>query len=344
MGQGTHESTYVYILHDLARKYPMVSFVPEDEGAYEQGKAFWEVVRDHEQRRPPQFPPPLTNAGPQSKGRLHEALDGYVEHVKGRDQDRTRDGDLRLTAFGNLKVEQARRIQARQPDRPLSALDFHGCQELLDYWRLRPPTQPRHGKAARPMTKKTCENHVAELMRFFRWLHKSKDFAWRKPEDFDDLDTKVKDVEDERTRVGHLNVKVYTDDELALLNRYGTPLERLLLLLGLNCGFKGAEQGTLRLEHLFLDRPHPHASSLRQVGKYECGPEDRFLLYTRHKSGSTASSSSGNRPSPACGGPWPGRNASAPGSRPTPRCCSSPTRASRSSGARGATRTKVKSL
>lgn len=63
------------------------------------------------------------------------------------------------------------------------------------------------------MARKTCENHVAELMRFLRWLHKSKDLDWRKPEDFGDLDTRVKEIEDERTRVGHLNVKVYTDDE-----------------------------------------------------------------------------------------------------------------------------------
>jgi len=135
------------------------------------------------------------------------------------------------------------------------------------------------------MTKKTCENHVAELMRFFKWLHKSKDFDWRKPEDFADLDTKVKMIDGERTRVGHLNVKVYTHEELALLYKYATPLERLLLLLGLNRGFKGAEQGTLQTEHLFLDRPHPHVQLLRQAAKFECASTDRFILYTRHKSG-----------------------------------------------------------
>ena len=133
------------------------------------------------------------------------------------------------------------------------------------------------------MAKKTCENHVAELMRFFKWLHKSKDFSWRKPEDFDELETKVKEIDEERTSIAFLQVKVYGIEELKILNKYATPLERLLLLLGLNCGFKGAEEGTLRLEHLLLDQPHPHADMLKEVAKFECHPEDKFLLYSRNK-------------------------------------------------------------
>src|SRR3954463_12995224 len=37
--QDTSETTYVFQLHELATKYPMVSFVPEDGVAYEQGQA-----------------------------------------------------------------------------------------------------------------------------------------------------------------------------------------------------------------------------------------------------------------------------------------------------------------
>jgi hypothetical protein len=46
------------------------------------------------------------------------------------------------------------------------------------------------------MKKKSCENQIPELKRFFRWLHRSKDFAWRKPEDFHALDTRVKEITD----------------------------------------------------------------------------------------------------------------------------------------------------
>ena len=189
-----------------------------------------------------------------------------------------------LTAFGHLKVEQARRLKSRQSDRPLSTLDLQGCQELLDYWRMRPLTEPRSKRPSKPMETRYCENHIAELNRFFRWLHKSKSFDWRKPEDFDELETRVKDLPDERTNINFLNVEVFSLDELAILNKYATPLERLLLLLGLNCGFKGAEQGTLRFDHLFLDRPHPHAAMIGDVARFDLGPEDRFILYSRNKS------------------------------------------------------------
>ena len=123
----SNDATYVCQLHELAAKYPMVSFVPKDGVAYERGQTNWEVAREQDRRLRPPSPLPLTNAGPQAWGRLHEALDVYTEHIRSRDRDRAPDGDLRLTAFGNLKIEQARRIKTRQKDRPLSALDFHGC-------------------------------------------------------------------------------------------------------------------------------------------------------------------------------------------------------------------------
>ncbi|MEZ6126818.1 MAG: helix-turn-helix domain-containing protein [Planctomycetaceae bacterium] len=134
------------------------------------------------------------------------------------------------------------------------------------------------------MAKDTCENHIAELQRFFRWLHRSKAYSWRKPDDYDDLKTLVKSLPEERTSVvRRTERKFYLPDELAIINKYATPLERLLLLLGLNCGFKGAEMGTLLPGHLFLDEPHPNADYLSQVSEYDCRPSDRFIIYSRNK-------------------------------------------------------------
>ena len=294
-----HPFIYFQTIHDLAKKYPMVYFVPEDDETFRDGKAFWKNAADHEMRR---IPLPVPNVVPQTSGMLHEALDRYMEHIRRADLEPTPDGPL-LTSYGVVKVQQAERIKQRQKDRPLSSLDYHGCQELLDYWRLRPPTQPRNGKPSTPMTKMTCENHVSELMRFFRWLHKSKDFAWRKPEDFDELETNIKDTSEERTSIEFLNVNIYNAKQLCILNQYATPLERILLLLGLNCGFKGAEQGTLRVEHLFLDKPHPHEDMLREVAKFESRPEDRFILYSRNKSKVYGEFCSGPRRLTGCDGP-----------------------------------------
>lgn len=277
---GLHPSSYVSRIDGLAKSYPMVYFVPEDLQVYREGEGFWKVAIEHQQEK---LPLPLTNVVPRASRTLHEALDAYIEHVKKSALEPTPQGP-QLTSFGHLKVEQTRRIKARQADRPLSTLDLQGCQELVDYWRMRPLTEATPKRPARPMEARYCENHIAELGRFFKWLHKSKGFDWRKPEDFDDLATKVKDLPEERTGIGFLNVEVFRIEELAVLYKYATPLERLLILLGLNCGFKGAEQGTLRFEHLFLDRHHPHAVTMQERTGFDLRPEDRFVLYSRNKS------------------------------------------------------------
>jgi hypothetical protein len=84
-------------------------------------------------------------------------------------------------------VGQANELKQRHSDHPLSTLDLDGCQGLVDEWRMRPLTRDKRIKPPRSMAKNTCENYVSELMRFFRWLRKSKNFGWRKPEDFDEL-------------------------------------------------------------------------------------------------------------------------------------------------------------
>lgn len=82
---------------------------------------------------------------------------------------------------------------------------------------MRPLTSDKRIKPARPMAKKTCENQVSELMRFFRWLHRNKEYAWRKPDDFDELRTTVKDIQEERTSIAHSQVKTYLPEQFAIL-------------------------------------------------------------------------------------------------------------------------------
>jgi len=275
------ESTYFQFIRRLAEKYPFVHFVPENWDAYNEGLRWAEGIVQPVLERVG-LSGPTVNIESEASKPLHKALDAYIAFIEKTDLEPTPDGPS-LTPFGSLKVEQAKRLKQRHSDRPLSKLDYDGCQELLDYWRMRPLTNDKRIKKARPMARKTCENHVSELMRFFRWLRRQKEFGWRKPEDFDELLTGVKDMQEERTEILHTQVRVYLPDELAILNKYATPLERLLLLLGLNCGFKGAEQGTLLLDHVFLDTPHPNARYLKDIQKYECRTGDRFILYKRNK-------------------------------------------------------------
>ena len=281
---------YVYAqkLQELAKKYPFVSFVADDRERYDAGSSFLETAVNHQlvelDRRFPEAMQRHTSVLTELTGTLHAALDAYTEDVKRSDVDPTPDGPT-LSPFGSHKIANTTTLKRHQKDRPLSKLDFDGCQELLDYWRLRPLTTDKRISPPRPMAHKTCENQVSELMRFFRWLHKSKDFHWRKPEDFDELRTNVKDIQEERTSVeAYTTQSFYLPSELLLINKHATPLERLLFLLGINCGLKGAEQGTLLLDHIFLDRPHPNARYHLEVSKFECRPEERFIIYSRNKS------------------------------------------------------------
>ncbi|MCY2987526.1 MAG: hypothetical protein NTY19_06640 [Planctomycetota bacterium] len=270
---------YCQKIQHLAREYPFLHFVPDDPEAFSAGSDFLKRGTEFRLKEIRQMAP---NVLPEVTETLHVALDAYVTDIMKNDMEPTPEGPT-LTQFGASKIEQAKRLKQRHPDCPLSTLDQDGCQDLLDLWRMRPLTTDKRISPPRPMKKKTCENHVSELKRFLKWLHRSKQFGWRKPDDFDELRTNVKDIQEERTDIAHNRVPVYLPEELAVLNKYATPLERLLLLLGLNCGFKGAEQGTLLLDHIFLDRPHPNAKYLKETQKYECQPADRFILYKRNK-------------------------------------------------------------
>jgi tRNA(Ser,Leu) C12 N-acetylase TAN1 len=277
------ESDHAYAakINHLASTYPCIVFVPEDREAHEAGANFMRSVADHQLRRIQKLNP---NVLPTTSASLHEGLDTYIEYIK-KDAVTLTDDGLVLTSFGALKIGQVNRLKAHHPDFPLSSLDLDKCQDMIDHWRNRPASDDKRNKKPRILAYRSCQNHISELQRFFRWLHRAKAFEWRKPEDFDELVTKVKEVTDERTSIAHeTQVRVYTPSELAILYKYATPLERLMILLGLNCGFRGAESGTLLKSHIFLDQPHPNAKYLKEISGFESQPDDRFILYRRNKS------------------------------------------------------------
>lgn len=272
---------YALAVHRLGSKYPFVFFAPDDRESLERGVNFINRANEIQTRRIQKL---SLNVLPTTSATLHEALDAYIEDVKRESVEPTMEGPV-LTSSGAGMIGQIDTLKVRHPNFPLSSLDLQKCQQLIDLWRNRPFTNDERIKPARPLAVRTCQNHISELIRFFKFLHRSRDFDWRKPEDFDDLKTKVKDIGDERTCIAHeTQVRVYTPSELAILYKYATPLERLMILLGLNCGFRGAESGTLLKTHAFLDGPHPNAKYLKEISDFEGKPEDRFILYRRNKS------------------------------------------------------------
>lgn len=280
------DDEYARRVQALANRYSFLNFVAEDRERYESGNSFLNRAANHQlselERRYPEALQQHTQVRTKSSSTLHAALDAYIEYVGKSDVEPTPDGPS-LSSYGANKIANARMLKQHHEDRPLR-MDLDDCQALLDYWRHRPFTRDERIKPSRRMAKRYCENYVSELGRFFRWVHKAKDFEWRKPEDFEDLKTDVKEVQEERTSIAAYTKRTcYLPSELPTLNKHATPLERLLIMLGLNCGFKGAEQGTLLLDHLFVNRPHPNERYLREVAKFECAPDDRFILYSRNK-------------------------------------------------------------
>ena len=93
---------------------------------------------------------------------------------------------------------------------------------MIGLWRRRPPVKGMD----KPIAVVTAQNHIHELKCFFRWLHRSQRFQWRKPEDFDEIDTRVPELPHEiQAKATTEQVETFTLAEMCILNEYATPLE-----------------------------------------------------------------------------------------------------------------------
>ena len=114
------------------------------------------------------------------------------------------------------------------------------------------------------------------------WLSRSRKYDWKKPEDFDEIRSRVK------ARAGDTRTQVTPDDvfsleELTLLNTYATPLERFLLLLGINCGFGRAEIASLLVGEVYLHQAHEPRH--REMLNFNSSDRDSFIKRYRRKTG-----------------------------------------------------------
>jgi integrase len=72
-------------------------------------------------------------------------------------------------------------------------------------------------------------------------------------------------------------------NQLILLNRFATPLDRVFLLLALNCGFGVAEIASLTIEEVCLFQGHSPRD--QELLHYETTDRDSFIKRVRPKSG-----------------------------------------------------------
>ncbi|MHB0959271.1 MAG: hypothetical protein ACYC0X_23630 [Pirellulaceae bacterium] len=269
---GESPAAYAQKINTLATRYPCLQFVPEDNTRYIAGQLYNEQVIDASVAEALGAANEMgyTAGVPihDGQGSIHQAFDAYIRWLK----------DHKHKAWINTQVQQVERLKQKHADIPLSSVDFDVCEAMVRLWRNRPMAKGRN----KPISAKTAENHIKQLKAFFRWLHRSQLFSWRKPEDLDEIDTRVPKTAVELQAVADTEqVETFTREELCILNEYATPLERVLLLLGLNCGFGAAESGTLLLNQMFLFQFHPKADIIG----FETSPKDSFIRRVRVKNG-----------------------------------------------------------
>ena len=222
------------------------------------------------------------NSLPATGPTLHQALRAFISWLEKRYQH----PEAGITGWGRTQIKQVESLIAHHQNQALSLLDDDGVEQMLQYWCQRPYKRASKQRVAKQrvtkqrVTHKSSLNYLKTLRRFFKWLHGRKEFGWHKPERFYEIETKVCELEDdERSQITPEDV--FTLEELVLLFKYGQPLDRLLILLGINCGFSIAESASLLVGEIHLRTPH--SSRHREVLNFESTAADSFIKRTRRK-------------------------------------------------------------
>jgi integrase len=206
---------------------------------------------------------------------LHQALDAFSVHLGTKYMTL----DRRTSQFGRAAQKQVRCIKEHADNRPLDGFGLHEIETIIDHWGNRP-----NSKRGKPVAVDTVKNTVKRFRQFLRWLHRSQDFDWRKPEDYEVLPVRVKLSPVERAK-RVTQVAVYSADEVSIIWEHASPYERVFIALALNCGFGRAELGSLQCGEILLDKDHEfykglHGSFIRRFrgktdifGEWKLWPE-----------------------------------------------------------------------
>jgi hypothetical protein len=111
---------------------------------------------------------------------------------------------------------------------------------------------------------------VKVVRAFVEWLD-GAEVGWEKPRGYTIKPVRLRRTAEENVRWHKL--PIYKREELVTLYQYASPLERVYILLSLNCGFGGGELATLQIEEIHLDVDHP-----------EYGTHGDFIFRDRAKS------------------------------------------------------------
>lgn len=204
---------------------------------------------------------------------LHEMLDAYSDFITQR--------SAASPASAAKRTNVIRRLKEAHKDLPINAFGHGDILSMVDHWRSRPPAKT----SGNPIARTTAAKHISELRNFLIWLHENPEASWSMPSNCRRLNTQPMRL-DSDFRVKGQSLRRYSVDELRILYQHAREQERLILLLGLNCGFGTAEMGLLKVEdfHLKSQNSHPlneergsvlvlHRPNTNQVGVWPLWPE-----------------------------------------------------------------------
>jgi len=175
---------------------------------------------------------------PKSKQTLHQALDAFRAWMESKHREV---GTGTLKPYGKRMMVNIATLKAHQADTPLSKFTLKVIEDMEDYWQRRPAT-----KRSKVAAIDTAKGEIKTIRKFLNWLHKEENFNWRLPADYVVRRLAIKPTAEELARKANPEqVKRYKRDELIVLWKFATPLERLLICLAMNCGFGAAEVKSL---------------------------------------------------------------------------------------------------
>jgi hypothetical protein len=167
----------------------------------------------------------------------------------------------------------------------MSEMTLDKVDEIIAYWVSRPVVK-RSGK---PASVHTCREQIKIFRRFLRWASRAE--LWQQPNGYAISYTRLRLTENEQqARATAEQVQRYKRDELQTLWEYARPLERLFMVLALNCGFGCREISTLCLSEISTDKIRRVRRKSGVYGEWTLWPETLAALewYRRQRPASDA--------------------------------------------------------
>ena len=247
---------YATRINRLALRYPSVKFVPADRDEYDAGQDHLVTFAEDTVGALQEDFGLTVKIGVVSSGTLHQAMDAYVERIE---KDYLDINEGHVSDSGVTKIKQIKSLKDLLPDLPLSELGYHGVDELFGILRRRPLSK----RTGAPLKVKTCRNYSGELKRFLEWLDLSDKFEWLLPPKFGGIKRQPNIGDADIDAEAH-DIFTFSVEHCRILYRYASPLERLFIILGLNCAFGVDQTGRLKVDEVELDGETPQIGRVRR--------------------------------------------------------------------------------